>query len=217
IIPQNDPSSKLGIVIPIIFLQLEKVKSHCRLRLCNRGMPFVLNIRLNAETGALEKCFFYTKKDVLQYTGKYAEHVELIDHSGVPLILDKDIYHSYSRNAMKNKGLKPTEENIVKELFTVSEIRFLPGDLLVIPSDGVMETVNEKGEEYGVVKFIDDLLDWVTDPKRYHRPLNDFKEDYYYSTLRKFTVWNENYPLTGHGIEDDMTVLFIRQKTDSPK
>ncbi len=212
IIPRNDPGSKMAIVIPVVFLQIEKIQGHVMARLCNRGMPFMLNMRIKKETGMVEKVFFYTKKDVFTYQGKYSHLIEVIDSGGLPLILDKELYQGYAKRYFKKKGLKYSEAAATQEIFTISEFRVLPGDLIVIPSDGVTEILNEQKEEYGIDKFIDDLIDSVQNKEMFDRPLNEFKELYYYNTLRKYTVWNENYPITGNGVEDDMTVLFLRHR-----
>jgi hypothetical protein len=212
IIPRNDPGSKMAIVIPVVFLQLEKVQGHVLARLCNRGMPFILNLRIKKETGMIEKVFFYTKKDVFTYQGKYAHLIEVIDSGGLPLILDKELYSAYTKRFFKKKGIKYSEAAATQEIFTISEFRSYPGDLIVIPSDGVTEILNQNRLEYGIDRFIDDLIESVQNKEMFQRPLNEFKELYYYNTLRKYTVWNENYPITGNGIEDDMTVLFLRHR-----
>lgn len=212
IIPGNDDSSKMAIVIPIVFLQIERIANQTWVRICNRGMPGIVHLRPTRDGSGIEKVYFYTKKDVHEYHGRHAEKVELMDHSGLPLVLDREIYNTYVRNSLKKRGVKVSDAAIQKELFTVVGFRIQPGDLLCIPSDGVMESVNKERQEYGLTRFLDEIIDSVCEPGAFGKSLNDFKESYYTTKLRTYTVWNEQYPISGNGIEDDMTVVLLRYR-----
>lgn len=212
IIPGNDESSKLAIVIPIVFLQMEKVNNQTWVRISNRGMPGLVHLRPNKDGRGVEKAYFYTKKEVHLYQGKHPGKVEIRDHSGLPLVLDKEIFIGYVKNSMKKRGVKISEQSIQKELFPVVEFRVQPGDLIVIPSDGIMEMVDRERKEYGVTRFLDDLIDSMSEPTAYAKALGEFKEQYYTDRLRPYTVWDERYPISGNGIEDDMTVVMLRHR-----
>ena len=67
IIPSNDPSAKLSIVIPIVFLQVERELENYRVRFCNRGMPLVLIVRRNPEDNSISRIFCFTRKNVYEY------------------------------------------------------------------------------------------------------------------------------------------------------
>lgn len=212
IIPGNDESSKLAIVIPIVFLQMERVNTQTWVRMSNRGMPGLVHLRPAKDGKGVERAYFYTKKDVHVYQGKYPDKVEIRDHSGLPLVLDKEIFKTYCDSSLKKRGIKVNEAAIQKELFTVVEFRLQPGDLIVIPSDGIMEMVDRDRKEYGMTRFLDDLIECMSEPDAYAKPLGEFKEHYYGKRLRPYTVWDERYPISGNGIEDDMTVVMLRHR-----
>jgi hypothetical protein len=213
IITGNDIDSKMAILIPILFVQIEAAAhDQIRLRICNRGMPFALILRLDHITGRLKQGLFCARQDTITYSGSHKNKIKLVDHSGVPLILDRELFNTYTQQEMKKKELPLTDENILNHIFPVYDIYAQPGDLIIVPSDGVTEMVNYNGEEYGVNRFVDDLVNKLEHPEIYNLGLNVFKENFYHYTLKAYTLWDERYPVSGHGIEDDQTILFIKVK-----
>jgi hypothetical protein len=209
IITGNEYYSKLAIVVPIVFIQMERIEGYTRVRICNRGMPGVIIIRPDQETGKVEKVFFFTKSETVNYEGKYRKLLEVTDYSGVPLILDREIFTEYAVKTLVKVNKPYTETNVTNEVFKVHDFYAKNGDMIVVPSDGITEIVNRDGEEYGVSRFIDSLVDFINDNKKFDS-FDTFKEEYYIEQLRKYTVWDEKYSLSGNGIEDDMTLLFLR-------
>ena len=209
IIMSNDYYSKMAIVIPIIFFQIRKQINNYQIRFANRGMPLVVILRKTANSKDYNKIFCFTRKDIYSYEGKNKEALEIVDLDGFPLILDKNLLNEFvEKNTEHN--INSEQENY--EFITIEEFTAQSNDLIIIPSDGILEVTNVDGEEFGFNRFIDSLVDTFFEPTYRDVPLNIIKEQYYQNNIRKFGIWNENYPISGQGIEDDITALFIKLK-----
>lgn len=85
-------------------------------------------------------------------------------------------------------GMFPAEE------FQVGELQMIPGDLLVLYSDGITEALNSQGEEYGEAR-LNDLLN-----RHANRALPEIQRQ----ILSEVEKWAGNEP------EDDMTLMIVR-------
>ena len=206
IIISDDYYSKMAIVIPIIFFQVRKQINNYQIRFANRGMPLVVIIRKTANSEDYNKIFCFTRKDIYNYGGKNKRVLEIINLDSFPLILDKSLFNDLT----KKDNINNNQENC--DFITIEEFTAQSGDLIIIPSDGILEVTNIDGEEFGFNRFIDSLVDTFFDPIYRDIPLNITKEQYYQNNIRKFGVWNEDYPISGQGIGDDITALFIKLK-----
>jgi phosphoserine phosphatase RsbU/P len=90
-------------------------------------------------------------------------------------------------------GIFPAEE------FQVGELQMIPGDLLVLYSDGITEALNAEGEEYGEAR-LEDLLS-----RNVNRPLQEIQRQ----ILSEIEKWAGNEP------EDDMTLMIVRATTSN--
>ena len=132
--------------------------------------------------------------------------------SGFPLVLDRQVLSYFMDTDPKviTKYLMNSKSR--EKYFNIEEFVAQPGDTVVIPSDGVLDVINYHGEEFGINRFIDTLYEYMSDPVLSNAPINVFKEEYYWENVRKFAVWNEDFPISGQGIDDDLTLLFLRFK-----
>ncbi|HMA99557.1 MAG TPA: hypothetical protein VKS21_01085 [Spirochaetota bacterium] len=214
ILRDNTYTSKMAITIPVAFLQIEKLLNSpdYQLRLVNRGMPLVLVFRFDEKQQYVKKCFFISRATVFDYKGKNIDKVTCYDHSGFPLALDRELFNIYLEKDLKNFGKANTPENIRDYIFDSFALTGKKGDVIVIPSDGVLDLYNKQHEAYSISRFIDDLIESLSDPDMRSLPFTSFTEEHYKRKIRQYTVWDTNFPMTGNGIEDDMTALFIKLK-----
>lgn len=208
IITGNDYYSKISIITPIVFLQINKRGDKTGFQICNRAMPLIVILKYNSENGPYTSGVILTKQSTFMYSGQHKESIETIDSTGIPLMLDRKLFNSYAKKILHDKGLELSDEN-TKELFESYEYLASPKDLIVVASDGVTEMVNENNEQYGINRFIDQLILFFS-KQPFDAKLSYLKEAYYFMELRNFTHWDENRPVTGNGIQDDMTMLLMR-------
>lgn len=104
---------------------------------------------------------------------------------------------------MVNRPLKKVEEIVLpgaalgafkKGKFKETEIQFVPGDVMVLYSDGIVEARNESGEEIGYPGFKELLLrNWSPSP-----------EQFYHDVVNEYYQWLGNEPP-----QDDLTLIFL--------
>jgi serine phosphatase RsbU (regulator of sigma subunit) len=87
-------------------------------------------------------------------------------------------------------------------VYELGRARLVPGDLLVIYSDGVIEAVNKAGEEFGKER-LDALIQANCDGSV--SALRDL-------LFRELEAWNDDFVQ-----EDDITILVVRREDDRPQ
>lgn len=81
-----------------------------------------------------------------------------------------------------------------KGKFSEKQINFVPGDVLVLYTDGIVEARNSAGEEIGYSRFQEILL----------RNWNANSEKFYRAVVDEYLVWLGNEPP-----QDDLTMIFL--------
>lgn len=209
IITGNDYISKLAIMIPVIFLQIESIDHRVRMRICNKGMPFLFVMKFDKQKKCYNKGILFSKSKTFEYTGKYKDEVKLVENSGLPLMVDRDLYNRYKTIQLSKKKQDIANKENVLNLNKVSECYLEENDIVAVASDGVIEMTNENKEEYGINRFIDEMMEFFSntgDAKDFRK----MKEKFYIDVLRPFTYWDEDKPISGNGIEDDMTLFLVK-------
>ena len=84
-------------------------------------------------------------------------------------------------------------------VYEQGQARLVPGDLLVIYSDGVIEAVNKAGAEFGVER-LEALI-----KSQSGRPVGDLRD----LLFRELEAWNDDFVQ-----EDDITILVVRREDD---